>query len=50
MSHVRKGHLLNAAEWAKHLRRYGKKLFWRRHRRVEKRVARHEAHIEREAT
>jgi hypothetical protein len=42
MANVRKGQLLVAADWAKHLRAFGKKHFWRRHRRVEKRVVRSE--------
>lgn len=29
-----------AGEWAKHLRWFGKRLFWRRHRRAEKKAVR----------
>ena len=39
MAHVRKGILIRCQEWAKHLRPYGKRRFWHKHRKVEKRHA-----------
>ena len=42
MSNIRKGQLTVAGEWAKHLKAFGKKLFWRRHRQLEKRTIRRE--------
>lgn len=39
MSSVKQGVLTPATEWAKHLRRWGKRFFWRRHRGAEKRDA-----------
>lgn len=38
MAHVRKGHLVEAPEWWKHLKRV-KRLFWRRHRQAERKEA-----------
>jgi hypothetical protein len=43
MSHKRKGMLKTSTEWAVHLRRFGKKLFWRQHRQIEKKEAKKEA-------
>jgi len=40
MSHVKKGHLVPAPQWRKHLKAFWKKLFWKQHRRSEKREAR----------
>jgi hypothetical protein len=40
MSTIKKGILAQAAEWAKHLRKYGKRQFWKRQRRAEKREIR----------
>lgn len=36
MSHVKKGHLASSGEWAKHLRPYAKRRFWKKHRVAEK--------------
>ena len=35
MSTVKKGVLTKSGEWAKHLRTWGKRLFWKKHRRIE---------------
>jgi hypothetical protein len=35
MAHVKKGHLVRAPEWWKHLR-WVKRVFWKRHRQAEK--------------
>lgn len=43
MSHVRKGMLARCGEWAKHLRPFGKRIFWHKHRKYENRLARREA-------
>jgi hypothetical protein len=48
MAHARKGHLVVALEWAKHLRRFGKKMYWHRHRHAEKKVVRREVVIAKE--
>jgi len=42
MSTVKKGVLIQAGEWAKHLRRWGKRKFWRKHRGVERRIVQSE--------
>lgn len=39
MSSVKQGTLTPPPEWAKHLRRWGKRIFWRRERGAEKRDA-----------
>jgi hypothetical protein len=36
MAHVRKGILVQAPEWRKHLRPWLKRLFWKRHRQAER--------------
>ncbi|MGE0846823.1 MAG: hypothetical protein AB7L41_11160 [Flavobacteriaceae bacterium] len=36
MSHVKAGHMIASGEWRKHLRRWYKRAFWKRHRRAEK--------------
>jgi hypothetical protein len=41
MATVKKGVLVPSPEWWKHLRRV-KRLFWKRHRRAEQRLARRE--------
>ncbi len=41
MAHVKKGYLVKAGEWWKHLR-HTKRDFWKRHRQAEKRVAKNE--------
>jgi hypothetical protein len=38
MAHVKKGHLVRSPEWWKHLR-WVKRVFWKRHRRAERRLA-----------
>ncbi|EMS32932.1 hypothetical protein C943_00939 [Mariniradius saccharolyticus AK6] len=38
MSQKRKGQLTTSPEWAKHLRKYLKRHFWKRERLAEKRV------------
>jgi hypothetical protein len=38
MSTVKKGITVKATEWAKHLRPYGKRAFWRRQRNDNKRL------------
>nr|WP_299169580.1 hypothetical protein [uncultured Allomuricauda sp.] len=38
MSHKRKGQLTTHGEWAKHLRKFGKRLFWKGERKAEKRL------------
>jgi hypothetical protein len=35
MTHVKKGHLAASPEWRKHLRRWLKRQFWKRHRQAE---------------
>lgn len=35
MSHKKAGHLTVSKEWAKHLRPFWKRLFWKSHRRAE---------------
>lgn len=42
MSTKRKGLLIVSKEWAKHLRKFGKKMFWRRHRKAEKKEIHHD--------
>ena len=39
MASVKKGQLTATPEWAKHLRKFGKRLFWRGERRAEKKTA-----------
>jgi len=39
MSTVKKGHLAASGEWAKHLRPWGKRVFWKKHRQTERRQA-----------
>lgn len=39
MAHVRKGILARCLLWWKHLRPYGKRQFWKKHRKAEKRAA-----------
>ncbi len=36
MASVKRGVLVKAGEWARHLRSWGKRHFWRRHRMAEK--------------
>lgn len=43
MSTVKKGLLVKDGEWRKHLRRWGKKVFWRKHRAAERELVREEA-------
>jgi hypothetical protein len=38
MANVRKGQLAPAPEWAKHLKKWGKRLFWKRNRKAEQRL------------
>ncbi len=38
MAHVKKGHLVRAPEWWKHLKWQARK-FWKRHRQAEKKEA-----------
>lgn len=38
MSHKRKGQLTTSSEWAKHLRKIGKRLFWKGERLAEKKM------------
>jgi hypothetical protein len=40
MAHVRKGQLAPAPQWAKHLRPFWKRLFWKRERRAAQAEAR----------
>lgn len=40
MAHVKSGFLASAPEWAKHLRSFNKRRFWKRHRKVENSEAR----------
>jgi len=35
MSNVKKGQLIKPKEWAKHLRKFGKRVFWSAHRKAE---------------
>ena len=42
MANKRKGQLTTSKEWAKHLRKFGKKQFWRVERRVSKELIRKE--------
>ena len=39
MAHVRKGHLVAAPEWWRRLRPRNKRVFWKRHRRAERKEA-----------
>jgi len=41
MAHVQKGMLIPAPQWWRHLREW-KRVFWRKHRKAEKRLARDE--------
>ena len=43
MSTVKKDVLTKSGEWAKHLRTWGKRLFWKKHRKAEQREARKES-------
>lgn len=36
MTHVKKGHLAASTEWRKHLRRWLRRQFWKRHRQAER--------------
>ena len=36
MAHKRNGQLTKYGEWHKHLRKFGKKFFWKRERKAEK--------------
>ncbi len=38
MAHVKKGYLVASGEWAKHLRPFLKRVFWKKHRKAEKRL------------
>ena len=40
MAHVKKGHLAASPEWRKHLRRWLRRNFWKRHRQAELREVR----------
>lgn len=42
MSYKRKGQLSTHIEWAKHLRKFGKKFFWKVERKAEKRLIKEE--------
>ena len=42
MSHKRKGMLSVSPEWAKHLRKIGRRIFWSSHRLKEKQLIRKE--------
>jgi len=42
MSHKRKGQLTVATEWAKHLRKFLRRQFWKKERRAGKKVIRKE--------
>jgi hypothetical protein len=42
MAHVKKGHLVRAPQWWKHLRDW-KRVFWKKHRKAERRLARESA-------
>jgi hypothetical protein len=42
MSHKRKGQLTVATEWAKHLRKYLRRQFWKRERKASKKVVQKE--------
>lgn len=42
MSNIRKGQLIVSGQWAKHLKWFGKRWFWRKHRQVEKKTVRRE--------
>lgn len=39
MATLKKGVLLPSPDWARHLRPYGKRFFWKRHRKAERREA-----------
>ena len=39
MSTVKQGVLVRPSEWRKHLRKWAKRLFWRRHRQAEQKLA-----------
>jgi len=38
MANKRKGQLVVTTEWAKHLRKWGKREFWKKHRQEEKKI------------
>jgi len=38
MSYKRKGQLTSSQEWAKHLRKYLKRKFWKKERKAEKKI------------
>ena len=40
MSTKKKGILIVSTEWAKHLRKFGKRYFWKRHRQTTKNLCR----------
>lgn len=42
MAHVKKGVLKGSGSWAKHLRKLGKRIFWRRERGAGKALAKKE--------
>lgn len=42
MSTVKKGILTKEVEWRKHLKKFGKRLFWKGERRAEKKLIRKE--------
>ena len=42
MAHKRKGQLTSTGEWAKHLRKVGKRFFWKAERKAEKQVVKKE--------
>lgn len=43
MSHKQKGQLTTHIEWAKHLRKFGKRFFWKAERKAEKRLLEEES-------
>jgi hypothetical protein len=42
MAHVKKGHLVRAPQWWKHLRDW-KRVFWKKHRKAERRLSNEKA-------
>lgn len=43
LTHVRKGMITHSKEWCKHLRKYGRRLFWKSNRQAEDHEIRSEA-------
>ncbi len=46
MAHVKKGHLVKAGEWWKHLRPWMKRKFWKKHRKAEQRLIRRDRNVQ----